>query len=231
MPGHWEGDLVVGGDMRSCLITLVECSTRFVLVRRLEMHPADLVARELAGMARDIPDALVRAIAWDQGMGMARHADLTDATGVKACSCDSRSPWQRGTSESANGLIRDCFPKGTNFSKVTDKEVRGIAGPAQRQATSDARLEEASRCLCRAIGQSGMRRIHRLRPPRPNCAFGVPRYQAWPSVAALSAGPGRMLGIVASASVDQERGARQRRAAPRFGRHAPWALSCMRSRP
>lgn len=110
--------------MRSCLVTRVERSTRFVLVRRLEMHPTDLVTRELADMVRDIPGALVRIITWDQGMEMARHADFTDATGVKVYFCDPHSPWQRGTNENTNGLIRDYFPKGTDFSKVTDEEVR-----------------------------------------------------------------------------------------------------------
>ncbi len=128
-PGRWEGGLVIGGGLEGRLAALVERATRLAaLASRFGMRPAGLVARELAGMARDIPDALVRAIAWDQGMGMARRADFTEATGVKACSCDSRSPWQRGTSESANGLIRDCFPKGTGFSKATDGEVRGMRG-------------------------------------------------------------------------------------------------------
>ena len=124
VPGHWEGDLVIGGDLKSCLVTLVERTTRFVLVRRLEMHPADLVTRELADMVRDIPNALVRTITWDQGMEMARHADFTAKTGVKVYFCDPHSPWQRGTNENTNGLIRDYFPKGTDFSKVTDEEVR-----------------------------------------------------------------------------------------------------------
>ena len=126
--GRWEGGLVIGSGLEGRLVALVERATRLALASRLGMRPAGLVARELAGMARDIPDALVRIITWDQGMEMARHADFTEATGVKACSCDPRSPWQRGTSESANGLIRDCFPKGTNFSKVTDEEVRGMQG-------------------------------------------------------------------------------------------------------
>ncbi len=128
-PGRWEGGLVIGGGLEGRLAALVERATRLAaLASRLGMRPAGLVARELAGMARDIPDALVRAIAWDQGMGMARHADLTDATGVKVYFCDPHSPWQRGANESANGLIRDCFPKGTGFSKVTDEEVRGMQG-------------------------------------------------------------------------------------------------------
>lgn len=124
VPGHWEGDLIIGGDLKSCLVTLVERTTRFVLVRRLKMHPTDLVTRELADMVRDIPDALVRTITWDQGMEMARHAAFTEETGVKVYFCDPHSPWQRGTNENTNGLIRDYFPKGTDFSKVTDEKVR-----------------------------------------------------------------------------------------------------------
>ena len=126
--GRWEGGLVIGSGLEGRLVALVERATRLALASRLGMRPAGLVARELAGMARDIPEALVRAIAWDQGMGMARHADLTDATGVKVYFCDPHSPWQRGANESANGLIRDCFPKGTGFSKATDGEVRGMQG-------------------------------------------------------------------------------------------------------
>ena len=124
VPGHWEGDLVIGGDMRSCLVTLVERKTRLALVRRLGMHPTDLVTSELADMVSGIPAALMRTITWDQGMEMAGHASFTEATGVKVYFCDPHSPWQRGTNENANGLIRDYFPKGTDFRKVTDEEVR-----------------------------------------------------------------------------------------------------------
>ncbi len=124
VPGHWEGDLVVGGDLKSCLITLVERTTRLLLARRLEMHPSELVTEQLAGMAGEIPPALMRTVTWDQGMEMARHADFTERTGVKVYFCDPHSPWQRGTNENTNGLVRDYFPKGTDFSKVTDEEVR-----------------------------------------------------------------------------------------------------------
>lgn len=124
VPGHWEGDLVIGGDMRSCLVTLVERQTRFLLVSRLELHPTDLVTTRLAEMVEKIPSALVRTIAWDQGMEMASHMSFTERTGVKVYFCDPHSPWQRGTNENTNGLIRDYFPKGTDFTKVTDEEVR-----------------------------------------------------------------------------------------------------------
>ena len=124
VPGHWEGDLVIGGDLKSCLITLVERTTRFVLVRRLEMHPTKLITSELADMIAEVPGALRRSIAWDQGMEMASHRGFTEKTGVRVYFCDPHSPWQRGTNENTNGLIRDYFPKGTDFTKVTDEEVR-----------------------------------------------------------------------------------------------------------
>lgn len=124
VPGHWEGDLVLGGDLRSCLVTLVERTTRFVLVRRLEMHPTALVTAVLADMVKDLPDALRRSVTWDQGMEMAGHASFTEKTGVRVYFCDPHSPWQRGTNENTNGLIRDYFPKGTDFTKVTDDEVQ-----------------------------------------------------------------------------------------------------------
>lgn len=124
IPGHWEGDLIIGGDQRSCLVTLVERSTRFALVERLDVHRSEAVTERLAEMARGIPTALMRSLTWDQGMEMARHAKFTEETGVKVYFCDPHSPWQRGTNENTNGLIRDYFPKGTDFTKVTDEEVR-----------------------------------------------------------------------------------------------------------
>ena len=124
VPGHWEGDLMIGGDMRSCLITLVERQTRFVLVSRLELHPTELVTSRLATMVEEIPKTLMRTITWDQGVEMASHVSFTKETGVKVYFCDPHSPWQRGTNENTNGLIRDYFPKGTDFTKVTDEEVQ-----------------------------------------------------------------------------------------------------------
>jgi len=123
VPGHWEGDLVIGGDMASCLITLVERSSRLVLMRRLELHPTALVTSELASMAADIPKELMRSVAWDRGCEMAGHVSFTEQTGIKVYFCDPHSPWQRGSNENTNGLIRQYFPKGTDFSKITDDEV------------------------------------------------------------------------------------------------------------
>lgn len=124
VPGHWEGDLVVGGDLKSCLITLVERTTRLLLVRRLDLHQSALVTAELADMVGGLPAAMLRSITWDQGCEMAEHRAFTEATGVKVYFCDPHSPWQRGSNENTNGLIRDYYPKGTVFTGVADEEIR-----------------------------------------------------------------------------------------------------------
>lgn len=123
VPGHWEGDLVVGGDMSSCLVTLVERRSRFLLMARLLAHDAATVERKLEEMAASIPDELRRTLTWDQGSEMARVADFELATPFRVYFCDPHSPWERPSNENTNGLIREFFPKGTRFSEVTDEEV------------------------------------------------------------------------------------------------------------
>ena len=123
VPGHWEGDLVVGADGATCLVTLMERSSRFLLCSRLLEHSAETVADRLAAMVASLPAALRRTLTWDQGVEMARWRGFAGATGFEVYFCDPRSPWQRGTNENANGLLRQFFPKGTDFSRVTDGEV------------------------------------------------------------------------------------------------------------
>ena len=123
VPGHWEGDLVVGGDMSSCLITLVERRSRFLLMSRLLVHDAETVEERLERMAASIPDELKKTLTWDQGSEMAKVADFELATPFKVYFCDPHSPWERPSNENVNGLVREFFPKGTRFSEVTDEEV------------------------------------------------------------------------------------------------------------
>lgn len=123
VPGHWEGDLVVGGDMSSCLVTLVERRSRFLLMARLLAHDAATVERKLEEMAASIPNELRRTLTWDQGSEMARVADFELATPFRVYFCDPHSPWERPSNENTNGLVREFFPKGTRFSEVTDEEV------------------------------------------------------------------------------------------------------------
>ncbi|MFN3340092.1 MAG: IS30 family transposase, partial [Dietzia sp.] len=125
VPGHWEGDLVLGKANRTALITLVERTSRFVLIHRLpERHDGATVADALVEMIKDLPEQLRRTMTWDRGSEMSEHATFTLATDTKVYFCDPYAPWQRGSNENTNGLIRDFFPKGTDFSQVTDEEIR-----------------------------------------------------------------------------------------------------------
>ncbi|BDZ64209.1 IS30 family transposase [Agromyces mangrovi Wang et al. 2018] len=123
VPGHWEGDLVVGPG-NSGIVTLVERQTRFVLLGRLPgTRDSRTVTDVLAGMISHLPTDLARTITWDQGSEMAEHARLTIRTGVHVFFCDPHAPWQRGSNENTNGLIRDFYPKGTNFNTITDTDL------------------------------------------------------------------------------------------------------------
>ena len=127
VPGHWEGDLVVGPGT-ACLVTLVERRTRYLEARRLDARDSRTVVDLLVEMVGDVPEgirsALLSTLTWDQGPELAQAARFTEATGFRVYFCDPRSPWQRGTNENTNGLLRQYFPKGTDFSLVTDDEVR-----------------------------------------------------------------------------------------------------------
>ena len=123
VPGHWEGDLVVGPG-NSGIITLVERSTRFALLGRLPgTRDSETVIDRLTEMIQQLPAALFSTLTWDQGTEMARHAVFTVATGCPVFFADPHSPWQRGSNENLNGLIRDFYPKGTNFNTITDTDL------------------------------------------------------------------------------------------------------------
>ena len=128
VPGHWEGDLIIGKNNGSAIVTLVERQTRYVMLARLEGdHRAETVREALAAKIQTLPDALRRSLTWDQGSEMAQHVKFTIDTNVAVYFCDPHSPWQRGTNENTNGLLRQYFPKGTDLSIHDQAELDRVA--------------------------------------------------------------------------------------------------------
>ena len=144
VPGHWEGDLIIGLN-RSAIGTVVERTTRFTILLHLPRmdgygveervkngaplagHGADAVKDALIAATRSLPRRLWKTLTWDRGTEMAQHVELTRETGITAYFCDPHSPWQRGTNENTNGLLRQYFPKGTDISRYAPRDLGAVA--------------------------------------------------------------------------------------------------------
>jgi transposase, IS30 family len=126
IPGHWEGDLIIGKNNRSALGTLVERTTRTIILVPVKSREAEVVAKSFAKELKKLPQQMKLSMTYDQGREMAKHKLFTSITGVKVYFAHPRSPWERGTNENTNGLIRQFFPKGTDFNKISKYEIKKV---------------------------------------------------------------------------------------------------------
>jgi transposase, IS30 family len=128
VPGHWEGDLIIGKNQASQIGTLVERSTGFVQLLHLpESRNAETVADAMIATIKNLPAVLRRTVTWDQGHEMAQHARISIEAGIDIYFCDPHSPWQRGSNENTNGLLRQYFPKGTDLSTHSATHLANVA--------------------------------------------------------------------------------------------------------
>jgi IS30 family transposase len=133
VPGHWEGDLIMGTNNGSQVATLVERTTGVIMLGQLDNKHAETVAARLAERISTLPDYLRRSITWDQGSEMASHQDFTISTGVKVYFCDPHAPWQRGSNENTNGLLRQYLPRNADLSTFTQDQLDAIADKLNRR--------------------------------------------------------------------------------------------------
>ena len=126
MPGHWEGDLLSGLN-NSYIATLVERHTRYLTLAKVANKDTQTVVSALIKQAKTIPNALYRSLTWDRGKELADHRRFTLATKVDVYFCDPQSPWQRGSNENTNGLLRQYFPKGADLSVYTQMQLNRVA--------------------------------------------------------------------------------------------------------
>jgi len=126
IPGHWEGDLLSGGK-NSYIATLVERHSRFLMLVKVPRKETEVVVAALSEHVLKLPAALRRSLTWDRGLEMAKHKEFTVATDVQVYFCDPQSPWQRGSNENTNLLLRQYFPRGTDLSPMTQAQLDQVS--------------------------------------------------------------------------------------------------------
>jgi transposase, IS30 family len=159
--GHWEGDLIIGKDQGSAIGTLVERQTRTLRLLHMPYRDSDTLHNALKTRMAGLPPVLLRSITWDQGTEMARHLTITQSLGAPVYFCDSHSPWQRGSNENMNGLLRDYFPKGTDLSIHSPEHLLAVENELNnrpRRVLSDRAPAELFAALLASENPSVLRR-------------------------------------------------------------------------
>ena len=153
VPGHWEGDLLLGSG-HSQIATLVERHSRFVMLVKLPAHDSCSVVKALSKKILRLPQELRRSLTWDRGGELARHQEFTVATDVKVYFCDPHSPWQRGSNENTNGLLRQYFPKGTDLSAHSQGHLDSVARQLNQRPRETLAFETPADTLARSVAST-----------------------------------------------------------------------------
>lgn len=154
VPGHWEGDLLAG-TKHSNIATLVERHSRYVVLVRLTARDTTSVVRALIRRAQHLPEGLMQSLTWDRGLELAAHKQFTLATDAQVYFCDPRSPWQRGSNENTNGLLRQYFPKGEDVSHYTQRQLDVIARRLNTRPRQTLHWETPAQVLAATVALTG----------------------------------------------------------------------------
>ncbi len=155
VPGHWEGDLIIGKNNQSAIGTLVERATRYVMLVHLDKgRTGEAMAEALIKTIKTLPQHLRKSLTWDQGSEMSQHKIFTMATDMPVYFCDPASPWQRGSNENTNGLLRQYFPKGTDLSVHSKKKLEDVAFSMNHRIRKTLNWETPAKRLAKLLDQS-----------------------------------------------------------------------------
>ena len=154
VPGHWEGDLIIGTD-NSQIATLVERHTRYVMLAKVNGKDTETVINALIKQAHKLPRELYKSLTWDRGKEMADHQRFTLATDIKVYFCDPQSPWQRGSNENTNGLLRQYFPKGTDLSVHSQAKLNAIARRLNERPRKTLNFETPAERFAQCVASTG----------------------------------------------------------------------------
>ena len=154
VPGHWEGDLLSGAH-NTHIATLVERTSRYVQLVRVSGKDTTTVVSALIRAVQRLPDGLMASLTWDRGLEMAQHARFSIATDVAVYFCDPQSPWQRGTNENTNGLLRQYFPDGTDLSRITQRQLDAVARALNTRPRKTLQFRTPAAILAEAVALTG----------------------------------------------------------------------------